>query len=111
MSRPAYRDSSVLAYTAAHDLVLITRNVRDFIRLNEQWVALRDWGVLARPHAGILISLGVVPEREWADLVMDLVLHPQCPPLQDQLLLWHAVANRWETDNPYSHQRRRAITL
>ena len=105
------RDSAVLAYTATHDLTLVTRNVRDFLRLNEQWVALRDWGVLSQPHAGVLITLGRVPEREWMDLVMDLLLHPRCPLLHDQVLLWHAAAGRWETDNPYSHQRRRAVTL
>ncbi|SRR5579883_779614 len=108
---PTERDSAVIAYAAAHSLTLATRNIQDFLRLNEQWVTLRDWALVRRPHAGILIALGPVPDREWMDRVADLLLHPHCPDLTDQVLLWRAAAGRWESDHPYSNQRRRVVHL
>ena len=95
---PGANDPAQLAYTAAHDLVLVTRNFQDFVRLNEFWTVLREWGHSQRPHAGILIPLGSVLDRNWADRVMDLLLHPNCPPLADQLLIWRAKTGDWVTD-------------
>jgi hypothetical protein len=111
VTRPAVRDSAVLAFAAARRLALVTRNVTDFLRLNEQWTALRDWGLLPQPHAGILIAVGRVPDHDWADLVLKLLLHPRCPVLDDQVLLWPAAVGRWETDHPYARQRRRPVRL
>ncbi len=82
--QPSARDPAVLAHAGAHNLVLVTRNVQDFLRLNETWAALRDWGLVPHPHAGILIPLGDIAERTWMDRVLDLLLHPNCPPLTDQ---------------------------
>jgi hypothetical protein len=105
------RDSAVIAFAAAQRLTLATRNVQDFLRLNEQWTVLRDWALLARPHAGILIALGPVHERDWADLIADLLLHPRCPALEDQVLLWRAAGGFWESDHPYSNRRRQTVHL
>ena len=33
--RPGANDPAQLAYAASHDLVLVSRNVQDFLRLNE----------------------------------------------------------------------------
>jgi hypothetical protein len=109
--QPAGRDTELLAYAANHDLVLVTRNLQDFLRLNEVWTALRDWGLMPRPHAGILISVGLAPDLDWADRVMDLLLHPKCPRLDDQLLLWRLAPRRWESDHPYARRRRRPLIL
>jgi hypothetical protein len=98
-------------FAAPHDLVLITRNLQDFVRLNELWTVSRAWGHSPRPHAGILVPVGPVRDVDWADRVMDLLLHPQCPPLADQLLLWRATTGTWEVDSPYASQRRRLVRL
>jgi hypothetical protein len=108
---PGANDPAQLAYTAARGLVLVTRNFQDFVRLNEFWTVLREWGHSPQPHAGILIPLGSVLDRNWADRVMDLLLHPNCPSLADQLLVWQAKTGDWVTDHPYSNQRRREVRL
>jgi len=107
----AARDPALLAYAEAQDLVLVTRNVQDFLRLNEIWAALRDWGLIPHPHTGILIPLGDVAERAWIDRVLDLLLHPNCPPLADQLLFWRVASAQWEVDQPYARRRRRPLVL
>jgi hypothetical protein len=109
--QPAARDSAHLAYAAQQGLSLVTRNVQDFLWLHERWVTLRDWGILSRPHAGIVLGLGPVSDSELAERVMELLLHPLCPPLEDQLVLWHAAASRWESDHPYAARRRRPVPL
>jgi hypothetical protein len=108
---PAARDSVHLARAARQGWCLVTRNVQDFVWLHERWITLRDWGVLGEPHAGILIALGSISDLEFANQVVDLLLHPGCPPLADQLLFWHAAAGRWEADHPYSSRRRRPVSL
>src|SRR5207247_4429028 len=111
LAQPAARDPAVLAYAGGHDLVLVTRNVQDFLRLNETWTALRDWGLLPRPHTGILIPLGDVADLPWMNCVLDLLLRPNCPPLADQLLFWRVVRAQWEADQPYARRRRRPLVL
>jgi len=108
---PAANDPAQLARAADQSLVLISRNVQDFLRLNESWTVLREWSLAHRRHAGILLPLGAVRDIDWADRVMDLLLHPRCPLLSDQLLLWRAATGTWESDHPYSAQRRRAVQL
>src|SRR5437763_16893670 len=65
-TRRGDRDSALLTYASDHDLVLITRNLRDFLLLHEHWVVSRYWRILPRPHAGILVPLGPVPDLQWA---------------------------------------------
>jgi hypothetical protein len=108
---PGANDPAQLAYAAAHDLVFVTRNTQDFLRLNELWTVLREWGVSNRTHAGILMPLGPIRDIVWADCLMDLLLHPNCPSLADQLLVWHASSSTWEFDHPYASQRRRPVHL
>lgn len=108
---PAGRDSALLAYAADRELVLATRNVQDFLRLNEQWTTLRDWGPLRRPHSGILLCPALVSDADWGELVGDLLLHPNCPRLEDQLLIWQPAAGTWEVDRPYASQRRQTVRL
>jgi hypothetical protein len=109
--RPSANDPAQLAYAASHDLVLVSRNVQDFLRLNELWTILREWGLAQQRHSGILLPRGSVLDRDWADLIMDLLFHPQCPTLTDELLLCHVATGSWESDHPYSSQRRRPVRL
>jgi hypothetical protein len=111
LAQPGANDPAQLAYAADHGLVLVTRNAQDFLRLNEMWTVLREWGYARRTHSGILMPFGQVLDRDWADQIVDLLFHPNCPLLADQLLLWHASAGRWEVDRPYASQRRQILTL
>lgn len=87
---PGANDPAQLAYAAAQHLVFVTRNTQDFLRLNELWTVLREWGLSHRTHAGILMPLGPIRDIVWADCLMGLLLRPNCPSLADQVLLWHA---------------------
>src|SRR5438094_5631947 len=62
-------DPALLAYAAANDLVLVSRNVQDLLRLNEIWTILREWGLARQRHAGILVPLGAVRDIDWANRV------------------------------------------
>lgn len=108
---PGAPDPAQLSYARAQQLVLLTRNVADFRHLHQLWHVMRHWGVLAAAHAGILLPTGEVPDFRWAEVVAELLLHPQCPPLEDQLLIWQAKPGRWVADHPYSRRRERPLTL
>ncbi len=79
-------DAELLAFATAEGRTLVTRNVRDFIRLNAVWTAQE------RAHAGIvLVHAKSIPEgdrgAEIRGLENLLHAHPKSADLED-ILVW-----------------------
>lgn len=111
LALPGGSDAEQLAFASARRLALITRNLHDFRQLHQLWHVMRRWGVLPGPHGGILAPAGIIERSPWGDVVMDLVLHPRCPSLDEQLLIWVVAERQWVSDHPFSHRRRQPVRL
>jgi predicted nuclease of predicted toxin-antitoxin system len=78
-------DAELLAYASAEGRVFVTRNVRDFIRLNAVWSAQE------RAHAGIvLVHAKTIPEGDRGAEIraMETLLeaYPESADLEDTVL-------------------------
>ena len=78
--------------------VLVTQNRRDFRRLHWLWTALYDWGLLAKPHSGILTIHEQLPagNRLWAAAIAQFL--GQEPNLQGRMYRWRPASGRWDEE-------------
>ena len=76
--------------------VLITRNRRDFQRLHALWTTLHIWGVLERPHTGVITVYETEPvsAAAWAIAIHDLLR--RTPTLQGRMYMWRPSTGEWE---------------
>ncbi len=76
--------------------VLITGNRRDFQRLHAMWTTLHIWGVLERPHAGIVTVYETdrFSPSDWAIAIQDLLR--QTPSLEGLMYIWRPSTGEWE---------------
>ena len=56
-------DPAHLLIAAEAGRILVTFNRRDFRQAHQLWTALHSWGNLDKSHAGILTSMGQIPQK------------------------------------------------
>ncbi len=87
-------DTEQLSFAAQSSRILVTLNREDFEDLHRLWLALNDWGLMARKHAGILTTWGRIPVEEWAALIHDYV--GQAPEMRNRMWEWNRRERTWE---------------
>ena len=90
-------DTEQLLFAADSNRILVTLNRVDFEQMHRLWLALNDWGIMVRVHAGILTTWGRIAPVEWAGLIHDFLLGN--PEMQNRMRRWNRRERVWE---PYS---------
>ena len=87
-------DEVHLLFAAQQDRVLLTHNRKDYVLLHDAWRHWPSaWGVLAPPHAGILV-LDHRPERELAVAIDAFLAAVSLPPAN--ALYWWRYRYGWQ---------------
>ena len=93
VGRSRLPDADHFQYAAADGLTLVTFNREDFRDLHRYWTALYHWGVISRPHAGVLTAFGQIEVREWSGLLHQFAQEYQ--EVGNQLYYWLPRERRW----------------
>lgn len=90
-------DAEHFQYAAAAGLTLVTFNREDFRALHRYWTALYHWGVISRPHAGVLTTFRQIEIEEWSGLLHQFAQGHQ--EIGNQLYHWLPRERRWAARN------------
>jgi hypothetical protein len=89
-------DSVHLYRCSTEGWTLVTQDRRDFRRLHWIWMTLYYWGVVPRPHGGIITILEnepVIPQN-WVSAIQALL--QQHPTLTGLMFMWHPASGEWQ---------------
>ena len=86
-------DSRQLLFAAETGRILVTLNREDFEELHLWCLALNEWGVMHREHAGIFTTWGDINAAEWAELINSLL--QSTSELTNQLYRYNRRSHRW----------------
>jgi len=88
-------DAEQLRYAATNGFVLATYDIGDFKRLHLWWNTLYVWGIITKPHGGILAGKGNLLAKDWADALFDFLNRSPRRNLQNQRYTHSGNPARW----------------
>ena len=86
-------DSRQLLFAAETGRIIVTLDREDFEELHRWWLALNEWGIMRRSHAGILTTWGDIDVTEWAGLINSLL--ERMPEMGNQMYRYNRQLRRW----------------